>query len=124
MAYKKVLVDGFIQETSAALSNAKQVPYVKMVVKQGSIGKSGEKSYEYFTCFFPGHLFASLDAAKKVAERYSPGRHVLVEGRPRHDVSLKQGMTFPLTINSLADLNAATRVNTAVDIVGMPELLT
>lgn len=123
MAYKKVMVDGFIQETSAALSQTKQVPYVKMVVRQGTVSRTGEKSYEFFTCFFPGHLFANLDAAKKVAERYAAGRHVLVEGRPRHDVSLKQGLSFPLTINSLADLNAHTRINTAVDIVGMPELM-
>jgi len=121
MAYKNLQIDGFVHEAVASLS-PKQAPYVKLVVRSGDV-KNGESVYTYYTCFMPSHMFVNLDAAQKCAARYSKGRDVLVSGRPRHDVSLQSGLSFPLTIASLADLNQKVRVNTAVDVVGVPELL-
>lgn len=121
MAYKNKQVDGFVHEAVAALS-PRQAPYVKIVVRSGDV-KNGETVYTFYTCFIPSHNFMNLDAAKACAARYSKGRHVLVCGRPRYDVSLQTGLSFPLTVNSLAELNAKCRVNCAIDVVGMPELL-
>lgn len=121
MAYKNLQIDGFVHECTAALS-PKQAPYVKIVVRSGDI-KNGESVYTFYTCFMPSHMFSNLEAAQKCAARYTKGRHVLVSGRPRHDVSLNSGLTFPLTLNSWAELNQRVRINTAIDVVGVPELL-
>lgn len=121
MAYRNKQIDGFVHEAVASLS-PRQTPYVKLVVRQGEV-KNGEPSYTYYTCFMPSHMFANLEAAQKCAARYAKGRHVLVSGRPRYDVSLQTGLKFPLTVNSLAELNEKCRVNCAIDVVGVPELL-
>lgn len=122
MAYKNLQVDGFVQEATASLS-PKQTPYVKIVLRSGDI-VDGKSVYTYYTCFVPSHMFKDLPTAQRFAQRYTPGRHILVSGRPRFDVSPKtSGGGYPLSAPNWTELNEKCRVNCAIDVVGVPELL-
>lgn len=122
MAFKNYQVDGFVQEAVAALS-PRQAPYVKIVIRSGDI-VDGKTVYTYYTCFVPGHMFQDLATAQRFAARYTAGRHILVSGRPRFDISPKTSAGgYPLSAANWKELNEKCRVNVALDVVGVPELL-
>lgn len=117
MAYTRLQLSGLVHEAKAGISR-QQTPFVRLTLKQGEVRK-GEHKTRWFTVFLPDTMFTDLASAQQCAARYSPGKHLLVEGRPEFKLWAPGAVTAP----DLESLQQQVRQDIVLFANSAPEVL-